>query len=194
MAKTSFYEPHELAALGLGGYGKNVRISRFCRIYCPENVIIGDNVRIDDFCILSAGKSIRIGSYVHIGCHTTIIGAAEVVISDYCNVSGRVSIYSSSDDYSGKWMTNPMVPERFTNVVDQPVVLEKHVIVGCGSVLLPGVRLHEGVAIGAMSFVKKSCEAFGIYAGNPLRRVNSRSSRCVDIERKFLEEINGDQA
>ena len=111
-SKTSFYSREELATLGLKSYGVNVLISRYCRIYNPQNVVIGDNVRIDDFTIISAGKSVIIGNYVHIACYVSIIGSELIKISDFCGLSGRVSIYSSSDDYSGTFLSNPMVSEQ----------------------------------------------------------------------------------
>lgn len=49
---TSFYSEEELRSIGLKSYGKNVLISRFARIYGAESISIGNNVRIDDFCIL----------------------------------------------------------------------------------------------------------------------------------------------
>lgn len=182
---TSFYTEEELSDLGLKSYGKNVRISRFARIYSPGNISIGDNVRIDDFCILSAGKSITIGNYVHIACYTSIIGSGEVIISDYCGISGRVSVYSSTDDYSGEYMTNPMVPDIYTNVTSKPIIFEKHVIVGAGTIILPGVTLHEGVAIGALSLVQHSCRANRIYSGNPIKPLCERSTHYKDIEKQF---------
>ena len=50
---TSFYSREELLDLGLKSVGENVRISRKVSIYGAEQISIGDNVRIDDFCILS---------------------------------------------------------------------------------------------------------------------------------------------
>lgn len=187
--KTSFYSDEELAGIGLKSYGKNVRISRHCSIYGAGNISIGDNVRIDDFCILSVGKSLTIGNYVHIACYSSIIGNGEVIISDYCSISGRVSIYSSSDDYSGRYMTNPMVPHSFTNVLEAPVILNKHVIIGCGSVLLPGIELGEGVAIGALSFVTQSCEGGFIYCGNPLKKLIPRSKKYKLLEGELIKNI-----
>ena len=175
-SKTSFYSREELATLGLRSYGVNVLISRYCRIYNPQNVVIGDNVRIDDFTIISAGKSVIIGNYVHIACY----------VSDFCGLSGRVSIYSSSDDYSGTFLSNPMVSETYTNVTSAPVILEKHVIVGCASVILPGLVIKEGTAIGALSLVQSSCEPNMIYSGNPLKKIIPRSQRYKDLENDFL--------
>ena len=186
MALSSFYSEEELATLGLKSYGKNVLISRKASIYGASNIEIGDNVRIDDFCILSISKSLKIGSYIHIGCYASIIGAGEIVLSDFCGLSGRVSIYSSSDDYSGNSLTNPMVDEKFTNVTSAPVILGKHVIVGCGSAIMPGVTIGEGASIGAMSLVLEDCKPNWIYSGNPLRRIIPKVKKYKELEEDFL--------
>ena len=47
----SFYSARELRKIGLKKYGDNVKISRFANFYSPEKINIGDNVRIDDFCV-----------------------------------------------------------------------------------------------------------------------------------------------
>ncbi|WP_453960792.1 acyltransferase [Amorphus suaedae] len=171
--------------LGLARVGTNVLISRKASLYNPGKISIGNNVRIDDFCVLSAGEGgIEIGSYVHVAVYTSLIGAGKIDIGDFCNLSSRVSIYSSNDDYSGRSMTNPMVSDRFKNVQNAAVVLEKHVIVGSGSVVLPGVTLHEGVAIGALSLVKRSCDPFGIYAGE--KRIGERRRDLLDLEKDLI--------
>lgn len=188
--KTSFYTSEELANVGFKSYGDNVLISRYARFYHPERISLGSNVRIDDYCILSAGSQVVIGSYVHIACYTSILGEGRVEIEDFCSISGRVSIYSSSDDYMGLAMTNPMVPSKYTRVQSLPVILRKHVIIGCGSIILPGVELGQGVSIGAMSLVKDNCESETIYAGNPLQIVGKRIQRYHKLEALFLETIN----
>ena len=106
-------------------------------------------------------------------------------MSDFCNISSRVAIYSSNDDYSGATMTNPTLPDKFKNVAYADVFLGKHVIVGCGSIILPGVTLEEGAAVGALSLVSRNCMAFGIYAGNPARRIKERKRDLLALERQF---------
>ena len=59
----TFYESEELKNLGLKQYGENVLISRNVILYNPERLIIGNNVRIDDFTII--GGKVTIGNYVH---------------------------------------------------------------------------------------------------------------------------------
>lgn len=176
----------DVAALGFASVGSNVQISDRASFYGINRISIGSNVRIDDFCVLSAGAGgIEIGSRIHIAVFTSLIGAGKIQISDFCNLSSRVAIYSSNDDYSGASMTNPTLPREFTGVIDADVLLGKHVIVGSGSVILPGVTLEEGVAVGALSLIHKNCHSFGIYAGNPARRIKERKRDLLEVERRF---------
>ena len=174
--------------MGFNSIGENVKISDRASFYNPSKISIGNNVRIDDFCVLSAGlEGIFIGNYIHIAVYSSLIGAGRITLSDFCNISSRVSIYSSNDDYSGVTMTNPTIPSQYTGVTHADVFLEKHVIIGSGSVILPGITLQEGVAIGALSLVTKDCEAFFIYAGNPLQRIKQRKRDLLKLEKDLSE-------
>lgn len=179
----------QLLKIGFAELGENVNISDKASIYNPAAISIGHNVRIDDFAVLSAGGGgIHIGSYIHIAVGATIIGAGKITLSDFCNLSSRVAIYSSNDDYSGETLTNPTVPDEYKNVTHADVFLGLHVIVGSGSVILPGITLEDGVAVGALSLVTKDCKAFGIYAGNPAKRLKERSQNMLALEKSFLAE------
>ena len=176
-----------IQAMGFASIGENVQLSDRASYYGTHNIHIGNHVRIDDFCVLSAGAGgIHIGNYVHVAVYACLIGAGKITLSDYCNLSSRVAIYSSNDDYSGATMTNPTLPQEFTDVIHADVYLGKHVIIGSGSVVLPGLRLEDGVATGALSFINQDCQAFGIYAGNPARRIKERQRTLLDVEQEFL--------
>lgn len=182
-----FYSQAELAQIGFLSVGTEVRLSRKASVYGASRIALGNHVRIDDFCVLSAGAGgIAIGNHIHVAVFSSIIGAGRVQLDDFSNISSRVSIYTSSDDYSGEAMTNPTVPTEWTRVHTAPVYVGRHVIIGSGSVVLPGVQLGEGAAVGALSLVKSDCEAFGIYAGSPARRVGTRKKTLLDLERQFL--------
>lgn len=181
--------PKALEGMGFAALGSDVRISDRASLYGTSRIALGDHVRIDDFCVISAGEGgVSIGQHVHIAVYSSLIGAGRITLDDFCNISSRVAIYSSSDDFSGATMTNPTVPDRYKNVHHADVRIGRHVIIGSGSVILPGVTLGDGVAVGALSLVKVSCEAFGVYAGNPLRRVSERSRDLLVLERALLAE------
>ncbi len=187
----AFLSREAIESIGLSHVGNNVLISDKASIYNPSNIKIGSNVRIDDFCVLSAGfGGIHLHDYIHIAVFSSLIGRGTITLHNYTNISSRVAIYSSSDDYTGQHMTNPMVPERYTGVHHADVELHKHVIVGSGSVILPGVRILQGAAIGALSLVNKNCEEFGIYAGSPAKKIAMRKKDILDLEKRLLTDTN----
>lgn len=184
----SIYTNEELQSLGFKSIGNNVRISTKASFYGVDKIELGNNIRIDDFCVLSAGEGgISLGNYIHIAVYSSLIGAGRIILKDFCNISSRVSIYSSNDDYSGEYMTNPMVPDELTNVSNQDVAIDKHVIIGSGSIILPGVNLEIGTVVGALSLVKYSSNAFTVLAGVPAKKIGLRSDNLLKMEKKFNE-------
>lgn len=178
----SYLSKDELEEMHFKKVGEDVKVSKRAVFYSPENIEIGEHVRIDDFVFISGGSGICIGNYVHIAPYSALYGKFGIVINDYVNISSRVSIYSTSDDYSGENMTGPLVDQQYINDIGKKVVIEKYVIIGTGSVLLPGAILHEGVAVGAMSLVKNELKQFSIYAGIPARYIKGRSRKMLNID------------
>lgn len=180
----SFLSEEELSLLNLKKYGRNIKISRKSSFYSTDNIELGNNVRIDDFCILSG--NIKIGDYVHIAAYSAIYGGTDgVEIGDFCNISSRVCIYSVSDDYSGESMTSPLVSDEYKNTNSGKVIIEKDVIIGSTSVVLPNIILREGGAFGSFSFINRSTEPWKIYAGVPVRVVKERSKNMLKLQNNF---------
>lgn len=182
---TSFLSKTELKNVGFKYVGKNVDISRNSTFYQPEMISVADNVRIDDFCILSG--AITIGGHVHISAYTALFGKAGISIEDFVSISSRVNIYSVNDDYSGKFLTNPTVPGELTNVKAEPVLIKKYVIIGAGSIVLPGVVLNEGAAVGALSLVNQSLDPWKIYAGIPCKAIKNRQKDLSALEKDVIK-------
>jgi galactoside O-acetyltransferase len=184
----SYYDADELRALGIADFGERVRISRKTSLYGCERMRFGSDVRIDDFAVLSAGEGgISLGSHVHVAVFSLLVGRGRITLEDFAGLSSRVSIYSSSDDYTGEWMTNPTLPAEFTGQEHADVWLGRHVIVGANTVILPGSRLEEGAAVGAQSLVRGHCEAFTTYSGVPARRIATRKRRLLELEQQLRE-------
>lgn len=185
----SFYTEEELKKIGFLTFGEDVKISRKASIYGANQIQIGDHVRVDDFCILSG--RIVLGNYIHIAAYTALYGGDKgIYVNDFANLSSRVCVYSVSDDYSGGSMTSPMIPEEYKNVNSKPVYIEKHVIVGSTSVIMPGVTLAEGSAFGSFSFITKNSKPWSINAGIPARKIKERSKNVVKLEKDLLENKN----
>lgn len=188
---TSFMNSEEIAALNFKFVGENVKISRKACFYGTRGISIGDNSRIDDFVLLSAGPGgISIGRHVHIACFVSMIGGGTITLEDYSAISGKCSVYSSSDPYDGSCMTNPCVPEPFRTTYNLPVTLGKHVVIGAGSTILPGVTLETGCAVGAMTLVNKSFPPNKMILGIPAREIRDRSLYIYDLEKLFDEQNN----
>jgi galactoside O-acetyltransferase len=112
----AFLPENVLRSIGFKYLGNNVKLSDKASIYNAGAISIGDNTRIDDFCILSAGvNGITLGRHIHITCYSMMMGQGRIIMENFSGLSSRVAIYSSSDDYSGVAMANPTVPIEFTN-------------------------------------------------------------------------------
>jgi galactoside O-acetyltransferase len=175
----AFISRDQLIATGFRSLGTDVFISDKCSIYSPATISIGNNVRIDDFCLLSG--EISLGSYIHIAAYTALYGKFGITMEDYTGLSPRCTLFSASDDFGGNYLISPMAPEKFTHVTGGEIILRKFCQVGANTVILPAVTLNEGVAVGAMSLVKKDLEAWGIYAGSPLRYIKKRERGLLEL-------------
>ena len=182
----AFLARAQLEAMGFAGLGEDVLISDAARIYNAAQITIGSHVRIDDFCILSAGSGgIHIGKHIHISCFTSLIGKESIRLGDFASLSTRVSVFSSSDDYSGEFMANPTVPERFRRVQHGAVSISRHAIIGSGSIILPGVTVGEGASAGAMTLIAHDLDAFAMYVGIPARKTGERKRDLLALEKKL---------
>ena len=63
----NFLSENELKDLGYKSLGKNVLISNRAGIYGLENISIGSNVRIDDYCVIIATGELQIKNHVNVG-------------------------------------------------------------------------------------------------------------------------------
>jgi acetyltransferase-like isoleucine patch superfamily enzyme len=178
----------QLNELGFRKLGKEVKISDKASVYNPELIELGDYTRIDDFCVVS-GRVI-FGKYNHITPMCLVAGGEPgIEFADFCTLAYGVKVFAQSDDYSGATLTNSLVPKKYKDEKFAKVKLERHVIVGAGATIMPGITIKEGCSVGAMALVTKSTDPWGIYMGIPAVRVRERKQELLDLERKFLGEL-----
>lgn len=186
-----YYAREELEEMKFRKLGREVQISRTARLYSPEYISIGEFSIVDDFCILSG--NLEIGRNVHLahGCH--VIGGREgISMGDFSGLAYGVTIFAQSDDYGGDALTNPTVPMKFREIMRARVEIRRHVIVGAGTVIFPGVLLGEGSSIGSLSMVTKSTEPWGVYFGIPAKKIKDRHRNLLELEKEYLAEQSPD--
>lgn len=179
MGNSSFYTKQELEGLGLKSFGTNVLISRKTSIYSPEKIIIGNNVRIDDFCILSG--EITLGNNIHISAYSALYGAKGIEFMDNSGCSARTTIYSAMDDFSGDYLIGPMHPEELTHVTGGKVKICEYVQLGAHCLVFPNLTIGTGSIVGALSLVTKTIPEWGMYVGIPVKKIKDRSKRLLEL-------------
>lgn len=172
MESTSFYTEEEVHSLGFKSVGYGCLISRKACFYGADRMIIGNNVRIDDFSILSG--SITLGSHIHISAYVALYGGNGIEMKDYTGVSCRTTIYSAMDDFSGDYLIGPIHPEGSTCVTGGKVIIERFAQIGAHCVVFPDVIVAEGCLIGACTMLRHSTLPWGVYVGIPATRLKER--------------------
>jgi acetyltransferase-like isoleucine patch superfamily enzyme len=95
-------------------------------------------------------------------------------------------LYTATDDYVGGHLTGPTVPDKYRKLTTGDIILNRHCIIGAGSVLMP-CTLGVAASVGALSFVNKDVAEFDIVAGIPAVRRASRPRTILDFEQELRE-------
>lgn len=172
------YYNEELKDSGLT-FGNNVFISNDVILHNPQNIIIGNNVRIDSQCILIAGKNTKIiiGNNVHIAAGCYFYGnSGNITLEDYTCTSAKCILYTSNDDYTQGYATNSVVDPSIKNVTNGNIYIKKHCVVGCNSVILPNVILEHATAVGSHSLIKINTHPYDVVAGSPAKFIKKRKN------------------
>lgn len=176
------YTVQELKSSGLV-IGNNVNICNDVILHNPQNITIGNNVRIDSQCILIAGKNnkIVIGNNIHISAGCYFYGnSGDIILEDFSTVSGRCTLYTANDDYTDGYMTNPCVDNNLRKVKFGNIIIKKHSIIGCNSTILPDIVIETGSSIGAYSLLKNSTKKYEVLCGIPAKFLKPRKNIYIN--------------
>lgn len=178
----SFYTEEELKTLGLKSFGENVLISKKTSIYGASNISIGNNVRIDDFCILSGNITLK--DNIHISAGVYLYGGVEgIYMEDHTGISAKSIIYAVSDDFVEGTMIGVMSPPECRKIINGKVLIKKYAQIGAGTIVLPNVILDEGVIVGAMCLVNKNLESWTVNTGIPAKKFRTRKNAKIELEK-----------
>jgi acetyltransferase-like isoleucine patch superfamily enzyme len=175
-----------LNTLGFRHLGKNVLVSDKASIYSPESISIGDNSRIDDFCVMAG--SLAIGCNVHVTVFCNLAGGrAGIELGDFSTLAYGCHIVAQTDDYSGRTMTNSTIPPDFKNETSAKVVVGAFSILGTNTIVLPGVNIGVGVASGARTTFVTDAKPWTIYVGTPAHELRDRSKDLLRLYDQFQQ-------
>ncbi len=128
--------------------GSRVSIKRGLLVHKPENITLGDDVRINADVVLQAHAPIRVG--------------------DASMVAARCMIVTANHDLGRRGL------EAFDALEAGPVTIGRDCWLGAGVIVLPGVTIGDGTVVGAGSVVTGDLPAESICIGAPARSVRPR--------------------
>jgi acetyltransferase-like isoleucine patch superfamily enzyme len=177
--------------------GRNVIFGKDLVLRHPHKISLGDNVIIDDGCLLDAkgkdnegitiGNGFTLGRYsslvckngnIKIGSQVNIGSTAKIVVGEggTIEIGNSIDIGSSSHFSGGSYdysQTDVLPSSR--RQATQGIVVEDMAWVGVGVVLLDGVRVGTQSIVGAGSVVNRSIPPRTIVAGVPARVLKERT-------------------
>jgi acetyltransferase-like isoleucine patch superfamily enzyme len=181
----------------LGSCGRNVVFGQHVVLRHPHKIHVGENVVIDDQCLLDAkgdtNTGIRIGSGVFVG-RNTILSCknGDIEIGDDANLGFNCEVFSASRVSVGKGTLLAAYAylvggdhdpaDRSAGVLDQGRVSRGIAVgdgawIGAGAVVLDGVTIGDRAIVGAGAVVRQSVPASGTAVGVPARLLDAGAER-----------------
>ena len=178
----------------LGSCGRNVVFGQNVVLRHPHKIHVGDDVVIDDNCLIDAkGESntgIRIGSGVFIG-RNSILSCknGDIELANGANVGFNCEIFSASrvriganvlmaaysyvigGDHDFSDASRPVLEQTRRSA---GVSVGDGAWIGAGAKILDGVSVGEGAIIGAAAVVREDVEPRAVAVGIPARVVSTR--------------------
>jgi galactoside O-acetyltransferase len=103
-----------------------------------------------------------------------------ITFRDFSGVAAYTALYTSSDDFMGDYLSNPLVPTQHTNPKKGDITLGEGSLVGAHCVVLPGASLGDFATVGALCIVNAPREAGEvIVAGAACRTIHKRNVEAL---------------
>jgi acetyltransferase-like isoleucine patch superfamily enzyme len=178
----------------LGACGRNVVFGQNVVLRHPHKIRIGDNVVIDDNCLIDAkgddNHGITIGSGVFIG-RNTILSCknGDIELADGANIGFNCEIFSASRVTLGREallaaycyliggdhdFTDPMQPVLAQGRRSLGISVGAGAWVGAGAKVLDGVAVGDRAIVGAGAVVRDPVPASSIAVGIPAKVIGQR--------------------
>jgi acetyltransferase-like isoleucine patch superfamily enzyme len=189
-----FYLRKSLYPALLGACGRNVIFGQNVVLRHPHKIRIGDNVVVDDNCLLDAkgesNQGITIGNGVFIG-RNSILSCknGDIAIADGANIGFNCEVFSASRVSIGRDtllaaycyliggdhdFSDPSQPVLAQGRRSQGIAVGAGAWLGAGAKILDGVTIGDGAIVGAGAVVRTAVPDRAIAVGIPARVVGER--------------------
>jgi maltose O-acetyltransferase len=139
--------------------GLRVTILRAC------GMGIGAGTIIKSQCFVVGHAEVRVGEDCFIGARTVLEASAPITIEDRVFIAHRVNLLTATHAIGSPTMRASLPQVR------RPIHIGAGCWLGADAAVLPGVTIASGCVIAAGAVVRSDCDANGLYAGVPARRV-----------------------
>lgn len=183
-----------LYRLLLGNVGRNVIFGMNVVLRHPHKIVIGNNVVIDDNCLLDAkgrnnegiiigdgvfvgrntilsckNGTIVLGNHVNIGFNCEIVSASRVTVGEKVLIAAYSYLIGADHDFG---RTDIPVFEQARTA--RGIQIDDNVWIGAGVMVTDGVTIGRDSIVGTGSVVARDIPEYGVALGNPARVIKSR--------------------
>ena len=190
------YLRSKIYRLILGSVGRNVTFGMGVVCRHPHKIHIGNNVVIDDYCVLDAmgrtNEGIRIGNGVFLG-RNTILNCknGDIILGDRANIGFNCMIFSASrvvvgSDYlmaaygylvgGTHHADDPSIPVLQQGRSSKGIEIGPGGWLGAHVVVFDGVRIGKNVVVAGGSVVHRDLPDYAVAGGNPVTIINRRKA------------------
>ncbi|KPL18914.1 MAG: hypothetical protein AMJ92_05825 [candidate division Zixibacteria bacterium SM23_81] len=192
----------KLYPLLLGRVGKGVIFGRNVVLRYPHKIFLGNNVIIDDNCLIDAkgrdNHGVVIGDNVFVGRNTILLCTdGDIFIEDNVSIGFNSEVMSANYVKLGKNVlissycflnaathdfqrTDIAVSQQAS--IGRKIVLEENVWLAANVTVLDGITVGKDAIVGAGAVVTKDLPPLSIAVGMPAKVIRSRKSEGDEIE------------
>ncbi len=185
----------------LKSVGKNLVIGIGVIIENPEKMIFGNNVRIDNYCIISTTNNsskpqlnthishknskikmgeLIIGNGVRIGSRSSIYAWGGVLIDDMCAIGEGTKIFSHThipNNLLNKKKisyVNHVNDYKNSPSISSNIIILKNTFVGLDNLIMPGTYIGENSFVFPKSLTNSYFEKNSYISGSPAKKIKNR--------------------
>lgn len=137
----------------------------------------GENINVDRGVLFLGGRHVSLGNNSSIGPNAQLNG--KITIGDDVMIGPDLLVLIVNHAFS-----RTDIPMRAQGVQEEkPVTIGNDVWIGARVTILPGVKIGNGVVVGACSVVTKPVPDWAVVAGNPARIIKFRKESGHPVDK-----------